>query len=181
MAEIAIDMMIEQPALAAAILGLTAANAGADESARQKAAEQHLRNLAQAAAAAVFTLPYLRNAESELSLVFTDDAAIRCLNARWRHKDKATNVLSFPAFPVKAGQKPMPLLGDIVISLETVQAEAKGQNKPLDHHLSHLLVHGLLHLLGYDHITDPEAEVMEGLERQILAGLAIDDPYAESL
>jgi len=170
-------MRLEQPALAAQILGLKAADAPA----RQAAAERHLLALAEAAAAAVFALPYLQKAPSELSLVFTNDAAIRRLNAHWRHKDKATNVLSFPAFPLAAGQPPMPLLGDIVISLETVQAEAAAQHKQLDHHLSHLLIHGLLHLLGYDHETAAEAEQMEALERQILAGLAIDDPYADSL
>ena len=74
----------------------------------------------------------------------------------------------------------MPLLGDIVLAFETVQSEAKQEHKPFDNHVSHLVVHGLLHLLGYDHETDAEAEIMEALERKILARLAIPDPYALS-
>lgn len=115
---------------------------------------------------------------SEVSLVFTDDETIRGINAEWRGKDKPTNVLSFPAFPLKPGQAPKPLLGDIVIALETVQREAVEERKLFDHHLIHMLVHGLLHLFGYDHETEEEAETMEALEGRILARLAIADPYA---
>lgn len=115
--------------------------------------------------------------DSELSLVFTDDANIRTINAKWRHIDKATNVLSFPAFPMQPGQQPGPILGDIVIARETVQREAQEENKSFDDHLSHLIVHGLLHLTGYDHQNDDEAEQMESLERKILASLGISDPY----
>jgi probable rRNA maturation factor len=118
---------------------------------------------------------------SELSLVFTDDAAIKELNNDWRDKDKPTNVLSFPAFTLKPGQKPGPMLGDIVIARETVEREAVDEDKPFDHHLMHLIVHGFLHLLGYDHLTEAEAEEMEGLERKILERLAIPDPYALSV
>ena len=115
--------------------------------------------------------------DSELSLVFTDDANIRTINAKWRQIDKATNVLSFPAFPIQPGQRPGPVLGDIVIARETVQHEAQEENKSFDDHLSHLIVHGLLHLTGYDHQNDDEAEQMESLERKILASLGISDPY----
>ena len=115
--------------------------------------------------------------DSELSLVFTDDANIRTINAKWRHIDNATNVLSFPAFPIQPGQRPGPILGDIVIARETVQREAQEENKSFDDHLSHLIVHGLLHLTGYDHQNDDEAEQMESLERKILASLGISDPY----
>ncbi len=115
---------------------------------------------------------------SEVSLLFTDNATIKELNAQWRAKDKPTNVLSFPAFPLVPGMALMPLLGDIVLAFETVRDEAKNEHKPLDSHISHLVVHGLLHLLGYDHETDTGAEVMEELERKILARLAIPDPYA---
>ena len=115
--------------------------------------------------------------DSELSLVFTDDANIRTINSKWRHIDKATNVLSFPAFPIQPGQRPGPILGDIVIARETVQREAQEENKSFDDHLSHLIVHGLLHLTGYDHQNDDEAEQMESLERKILASLGISDPY----
>jgi len=122
----------------------------------------------------------LKSATSELSVVFTDDASIQTLNAEWRGKDKPTNVLSFPAFPVKAGAQPGPMLGDIIIARETVEREAREEDKPLENHLAHLVVHGFLHLLGYDHETDAEADVMEGREREILHALAIPDPYAVS-
>lgn len=113
----------------------------------------------------------------ELSLVFTDDEAIRGLNAQWRGKDKPTNVLSFPATPLTPGARPGPMLGDIVIARETVEREAEREGKPFGHHLAHLLVHGFLHLLGYDHEDPAEAERMEALERRILAELSIPDPY----
>ena len=115
--------------------------------------------------------------DSELSVVFTDDAHVRVLNAGWRGKDKATNVLSFPAFPHGLRGTFPPLLGDIVLAAETVAGEAQAEGKPLSDHISHLIVHGILHLIGYDHESDAEAEEMEGLERQILAGLGIPDPY----
>jgi len=114
----------------------------------------------------------------ELSLVFTDDASIREINAEWRGQDKPTNVLSFPAFPLAPGGMPGPMLGDIIIARETVEREAAELEKSVDEHLTHLMVHGFLHLFGYDHMNDVEAEVMEGLETRILAGLGLSDPYA---
>ncbi|UXN03805.1 MULTISPECIES: rRNA maturation RNase YbeY [unclassified Bartonella] len=117
--------------------------------------------------------------ESELSLVFTNDEAIRAINAQWRNKDKATNVLSFPAFDIAPNEEPDVMLGDIIIARETVEGEAREENKPFDHHLTHLFVHGLLHLLGYDHENDDDAEIMEALEREILAKLQIPDPYRQ--
>ena len=114
-------------------------------------------------------------AGAELSVMLTDDSAIQAINAQWRHKDMPTNVLSFPA------PAPMPgaprLLGDIVIAHETTQREAEAEGKPFADHLGHLAVHGFLHLLGYDHESDDEAEAMERLERDILARLGIPDPY----
>lgn len=115
---------------------------------------------------------------TELSLVFTDDASIREINAEWRSQDKATNVLSFPAFPLEPGGKPGPMLGDIIIARETVEREAVDLEKSFDDHLTHLMVHGFLHLFGYDHMNNSEAERMEGLETRILAGLGLSDPYA---
>jgi probable rRNA maturation factor len=113
----------------------------------------------------------------EVSLVFTDDASIQDINAEWRGKDKPTNVLSFPAFPVSPGKVPGPMLGDIIIARETVEREAQELEKSFDDHLTHLMVHGFLHLLGYDHINNDEAEIMEGLETRILAVLGLSDPY----
>lgn len=144
--------------------------------------EPALRDLSTRAIAAAWQqLDDGEQPESELSLVFTDDAAIRELNNDWRDKDKPTNVLSFPAFALTPGQKPGPMLGDIVIARETVAREALDEQKPFDDHLTHLVVHGFLHLLGYDHLTEAEAEEMEALERKILARLAIPDPYALSV
>ncbi len=117
---------------------------------------------------------------SEVSLLFTDDATIQGINTEWRGKDKPTNVLSFPSLALKPGMAPGPLLGDIVFGYETVVREAQEEHKPFENHLSHLVAHGLLHLFGHDHETDEEAEVMEALERRILARLAIPDPYAVS-
>ena len=111
---------------------------------------------------------------SEVSLLLCDDAAIRDLNHQWRGQDKPTNVLSFPAADEPGA---MPLLGDIAIAFETLVREATEEDKPLAAHFCHLVVHGLLHLLGYDHENEFEAEVMEGHERAILAELGIEDPY----
>lgn len=140
--------------------------------------EAELAALADRAVSAAFAELGMTAGHSELSVLLTDDAHIRALNAEWRGKDKATNVLSFPAFAVAPGDDLPPMLGDIVLAAETVRAESTLETKPFDHHLIHLVVHGLLHLLGYDHETDDEAEVMEALERRILARLAIADPYA---
>lgn len=120
-----------------------------------------------------------RGGDAEVSLLFCDDAAIRRLNADWRGKDKPTNVLSFPAAPgVMPGS--VRLLGDIAVAWDTTHREALEEGKALQAHLTHLLVHGLLHLLGHDHETDREAEIMEQRERRILERLGIADPYAGS-
>lgn len=144
-------------------------------------AEDVLTALAHAATAATFDDLSIDAAQgSELSAVFTDDTHIKTLNAEWRGKDKPTNVLSFPAFPMVVGGKLPPMLGDIILAHETILAEAALDGKPFEHHVSHLVVHGLLHLLGYDHETSDDAELMEATERRILARLAIADPYALS-
>lgn len=105
-------------------------------------------------------------------LLLTDDAGVRDLNGRFRDKDQPTNVLSFPAPP-----NPERHLGDVALAYGVCAREAAEQGKPLAHHLQHLVAHGVLHLLGYDHMSDDEAEAMEGLERVVLAGLGIPDPY----
>jgi len=113
-----------------------------------------------------------------VSLVFSDDAQVQEINAEWRGQDKPTNVLSFPAFPLAPGGKPGPMLGDIVIARETVEREAADLDKSFDEHLTHLMVHGFLHLFGYDHMEAEEAERMESIETRILSSLGLSDPYA---
>lgn len=110
-------------------------------------------------------------------VLFSSDAEVRLLNRDFRGKDTSTNVLSFPSSPMPLPDSEMPHLGDIVLAFETVKAEADEQKKPLLHHACHLIVHGALHLLGYDHDSDAQAEAMEARERQVLAGLGIPDPY----
>ena len=120
--------------------------------------------------------------DAEIAVMLTDDAGIRTLNGNWRGIDKPTNVLSFPALQPTGprGDDDAPrMLGDIAIAYETTRREADEEQKPFDHHLSHLTVHGFLHLIGYDHETDTDAEEMEALEQAILARLGIPDPYAE--
>lgn len=140
-------------------------------------AEAELTRLVDRAVAAAFAETGASGA-SELSIVFSDDAHIQILNAEWRDKDKPTNVLSFPAFSFPKGGALPPMLGDIVLASETVAREATLEEKPLGNHISHLVIHGLLHLLGHDHETDVDAEEMEAIERAALARLAIPDPYA---
>jgi len=118
-----------------------------------------------------------RRTHVELAVVLTGDRAIRTLNRDWRGFDKPTNVLSFPALPQPRRRGPA-LLGDVVIAYETVAREAKAEGKPFLHHLSHLAVHGFLHLIGYDHQQNQQAEAMERLERRVLARLKVPDPYA---
>ncbi len=126
--------------------------------------------IAEAAAAASTTA-------GELAIVLTDDSAIRTLNRDWRGKDAATNVLSFPAPAMSGDNEVVTLLGDIVIAYETTAREAAAENKPFGHHLAHLAVHGFLHLVGYDHETDQEADAMEQMETTILARIGVPDPY----
>ncbi|MEH6664204.1 MAG: rRNA maturation RNase YbeY [Brevundimonas sp.] len=108
----------------------------------------------------------------DVVILLTDDDTVRDLNARFRGRDKPTNVLSFPA-PENA----RPHLGDIVLAHGVCAAEARDQGKPFAHHLSHLVIHGVLHLMGHDHELDHEAEAMETRERTLLAALGIPDPY----
>lgn len=117
--------------------------------------------------------------EADLAIRLVDAKEGRALNRHYRGRDYATNVLSFPADLPEGLPKGvrMPLLGDLVLCAPVVTKEAREQGKPLAAHYAHLTVHGVLHLLGWDHGDDREAEAMEALERQILAGLGIDDPY----
>lgn len=115
---------------------------------------------------------------AEVSVVFSDDAHVRSLNRQYRGKDAATDVLSFPAAPIGASELG-PLLGDIVLARETIRREAGADGIAFDAHLTHLVIHGFLHLLGYDHEQEADAAAMEALETSILAGLGIADPYAD--
>lgn len=134
----------------------------------------NLRKLARSAISAA-----LPENNVSLSLLFTSDAKILKINRQWRGKATATNVLSFPVSadqPVPAGE-PRPL-GDVALAYGVISREAFEQKKPIAHHVTHLIVHGALHLLGYDHETDSEAEAMEAREIMILAELGIENPYA---
>jgi probable rRNA maturation factor len=117
--------------------------------------------------------------EAELAIVLTDDSAIRQLNRLWRGVDAATNVLSFPA-PTKQAEDEPAHLGDIVLAYQTIAREARAEGKLFAHHVAHLAVHGYLHLIGFDHEHDADAETMEQAEREILLRLSIPDPYRQN-
>lgn len=120
-----------------------------------------------------------RSNASELTIRLVDAEEGLQLNSTWRAKDYPTNVLSFPA-DIPDGLLDIPLLGDLVICVPIVEKEAAEQNKNLTAHWAHLVIHGCLHLLGYDHINDIEAEEMENLERQLLAEIGYPDPYRDN-
>lgn len=120
-----------------------------------------------------------KGAAAELSVLLADDTFVQSLNRKFRGKDKPTNVLSFPHAPIPTDalyDEPSSL-GDIALAYETVKVEAKEQRKSFDDHLAHLVVHGVLHLLGYDHIDNSDAEKMETRERELLKQFGIKDPY----
>jgi len=136
----------------------------------------------RAAETALITAQPTDFTQAELSVVLADDALVHRLNRDYRGKDKPTNVLSFALTEGDAGPEPeegMPImLGDVILAYETVRHEAETQRKSFDDHLTHLVIHGVLHLLGYDHETDEDADHMERLEVKALARLGIADPYA---
>ena len=134
--------------------------------------------LAQKAAQAALAVTYEADGDFEASVMLTDDAQIQELNRTWRAKDKPTNVLSFPAPEQPGGTGPRHL-GDIALAYETLVRESEEESKELAHHFAHLIIHGVLHLLGYDHEIEAEAEIMEGLEVKALATLGIADPYRD--
>jgi probable rRNA maturation factor len=132
--------------------------------------------LARAARAALVEAPSLPAGEYELTILLTDDEEMRTLNRIWRGKDAPTNVLSFPASESLSGPG---LLGDIALAYETIRDEARERDIALADHVAHLVVHGVLHLIGFDHADDMQAERMEARERKALASLGIADPYAD--
>lgn len=115
------------------------------------------------------------DSDTEISLCIVEPSAIQALNLQYRGKDKATNVLSFPASFPEALK--IPLLGDIVICAQVLAKEAKAQNKTLQSHWAHIVIHGLLHLQGYDHINDTDAQIMESLECEYMQQLGFNNPY----
>lgn len=139
----------------------------------------------RAVSAAQSVEPALANPRLCLSLLFTSDAQVQELNLQWRGRDKPTNVLSFPMLGADelhdlAPDGPPEMLGDIALAYETCAREAAEKTVPLDHHAAHLIVHGLLHLAGHDHVTDEEdADRMEALEITALAKMGIADPYGD--
>lgn len=139
----------------------------------------------RASDAAATQAPELGNARLSASLLFTADTEVHALNLEWRGKDKPTNVLSFPMVPrddllALAPDGPPEMLGDLALAYETCAREAEEKSIPLDHHAAHLIIHGLLHLAGYDHETSPEdADAMEALEIAALASMGIADPYGD--
>ena len=115
----------------------------------------------------------------EISIVLADDAFVRELNSTWRNMDVPTNVLAFPCSGGEEGAGAERLLGDVIVAFQTTQREAVELCLPFEHHFAHLIIHGVLHLLGYDHVDDSDAAVMEKLEIAALARLGIGDPYEE--
>ncbi|MBB4284358.1 rRNA maturation RNase YbeY [Roseospira goensis] len=183
--DVTVDVVVEAPAWRKAVRGPVALSTRAARAAVAAALPDS--PLAPLAAAGV---------PLALCVALEDDAAVQALNRDFRGRDAPTNVLAFAALEDAAGRVLAPpaetwggdrddddepeTLGDVVVALETTRDEAARAGKTLADHLSHLVVHGVLHLLGHDHQDDAEAAVMEGLETRILAGLGIADPYAES-
>ena len=137
--------------------------------------------IAERAARAAYRAGGREARTAEAAVRLTDDAEVRALNRDYRDRDRPTNVLSFPAFDADDIERlpadaPL-MMGDVVVALETTVAEARSEGRLAENHLSHLVVHGMLHLLGFDHMEDTEAAIMERLETDILAGLGIADPY----
>lgn len=159
MSDLKVDILVESP--------LWERNSGISRS---------VMRAAMAAGAHPEVGPAIR-AGDEVCVTLIDDEAIAALNRRWRGKNAPTNVLSFPAPPGSVMRRPR-YLGDIALAFETIDREVKTQEKPFEDHVAHLVVHGLLHLLGYDHLSEGEARRMEALETRILVSIGVADPYA---
>ena len=151
------------------------------EDANWRAAVPDVRVRCRRAARAALAAGSGKSGGREATVLLADDATLRDLNGRFRGQDKATNVLSFPNDDRGAGGETPRSLGDVAVAFGTARDEARADGKPLADHLSHLVVHGMLHLLGFDHQRDDEAERMESLETEVLAALGIDSPYGRRL
>ncbi len=138
----------------------------------QPMVEQTVRTAIAAAAAELST------SGGEVGILLTDDSAVRALNRNWRGLDQPTNVLSFPA-PKAMAADDAGILGDIVVAYETLKRECDDEGRDLLHHLAHLTVHGYLHLIGYDHQTDAQANTMERLESKVMARMNLPDPWQD--
>jgi probable rRNA maturation factor len=148
-------------------------------SAQWRKAVPDIRSRARRAALAALAGANRMDPQTSVSLLFADDETVRPLNFAYRKKDTPTNVLSFPAPDTLPPAGIKRSLGDVILAVETVLAEAARDHKPVGDHLSHLIIHGVLHLIGFDHETSADADIMEPMETQILAGLGIPDPYRE--
>ena len=145
-----------------------------------RVADRRWESLGDVDALAAHVLGYAANelkSNGEISILLTDNAEMRALNKQWRGFDKPTDVLSFPSDAPEIPGEPVHL-GDIAMGYETAEQDAGAMGRPFEAHVSHLLIHGFLHLLGYDHIQPEDAKVMEPLEATILSGLGWPDPYA---
>ncbi|MBF0354719.1 MAG: rRNA maturation RNase YbeY [Alphaproteobacteria bacterium] len=160
MAKLAISLRIEVPAW-------------------KKALKAPAKTLGAAAKAALKAGAFDLKEPVEIALLLSCDQEVRTLNKLWRGPDKPTNVLSFPALPEASPPGGPVFLGDVVLALETLEREAKQQDKSFEAHAAHLVVHGVLHLLGFDHHKATLARQMERLEQDVMAGLGYPDPYRE--
>lgn len=146
------------------------------EDSRWQAQEPNIAALIERACSAALHRAGFSEAAS-ISVLLADDTRIAALNQAFRQKTGPTNILSFPSVDMPMGEEPA-VLGDLALAYQTITREAEAQGKLFNHHLQHLIVHGALHLLGYDHEVEDDATAMESLECAILAGLGIADPYA---
>lgn len=146
-----------------------------------KTSIQNIEHLTRSAIEKALSMAMDKHPQMEISIVLSDDTFIQNLNKTYRHKDKPTNVLSFPMTEIEeiAESTPFISLGDVIVSFETIKRESEEQNKPLEHHYIHMLVHGCLHLLHFDHENDEDAEIMESKEIEILEQLGIKNPYED--
>lgn len=177
-----VDVVVETPGWLAGF-GAAAPAAGADGAAAAEDLEATAARLepfvARILATAARFVPAEPGESVALAVAFCDDEAVRSLNRSYRDKDRPTNVLSFPALDTPGPEAAERFIGDVVLARETVEREAEAIDRPVESHLAHLVVHGFLHLLGYDHENDADAREMEGLEIAILEALGIPDPYGD--